>query len=483
MKKYTLYLYATIAALAIGCADFGDTNVSPNASKTPLTSALLTNALSTLGNTVATGANVTTGLYCQYYSEILYTDASRYSVQDIDWAGELAGGMYDLQNIININSDPATAEIAGLNGSNNNQIAIARILKAYRFSVLTDRYGDMPYSEALTENTQPVFDTQQAIYTDLFKELKEAVAQFDAGPSVKGDILFDGDNTKWKKFANSLRVILAVRISNADAALGQAQFNDALSSDGGVLELDGNSDPVEDVVLKYYAASNAFSNPYYYAIAGDFNICSTIANFLNTNGDRRNNAFGVIPAGKSALVGVPPGLQRQDAIDFTANNPDHSLVLAESFRMSTSPVVILSTADVLLAKAEAAQMNWFGGNKTQLYADGIKASWKRWNVYESGAYDAYMANANIDLTLNPLVKIQTQRWLSFFPNGSQGWSEWRRTGIPVLTPSPVPANTSGEIPVRFIYPTIEYGLNGDKLEAAVAIQGTDNSDTHVWWDK
>ena len=131
-SKFNKIFAATLlAVLGIGCSDFGDTNVSPNAAETPLTSALLTNALTTLGGTTAF---TTAGLYCQYFSETQYTDVSRYSLQNISWSGDMAGSMYDLQNIININSNPETAEYAAFNGSNNNQIAVARILKAYRFS-------------------------------------------------------------------------------------------------------------------------------------------------------------------------------------------------------------------------------------------------------------------------------------------------------------------------------------------------------------
>lgn len=472
MKKLNKIFAATIIALmGVGCSDFGDTNVSPNAAETPLTSALLTNALTTLGGTTAF---TTGGLYCQYFSETQYTDVSRYSLQNSSWSGDMAGSMYDLQNIININSNPETAEYAAFNGSNNNQIAVARILKAYRFSLLTDRYGDMPYSQALNGEAQPIFDTQQDIYNGLFSELSEAVNQFDGGAPAKGDILFGGDISKWKKFANSFRLILALRISKVDAALGENQFNDALTADGGVFE--SNDD---NAVITY--PGGAFKNPWF-GIGGDFGISETIADFLNANADNRLNAYGKPYNG--LLIGVPYGLQRNDAIGFTGSNPNWSLILNDGFRQQTSSLNVLSYADVLLARAEAAFIGWTDEDYEQLYRDGIQASWENWGVYEAEAFDAYMQKTAVALSPGDETElIATQRWLAFYPNGMQGWSEWRRTGYPVLTPSPAPVNTSGEIPRRFPYYTAEYNLNGANLQTAVdRINGGDTMDGRVWWD-
>jgi hypothetical protein len=462
--------------LGAGCSDFGDTNVNPNASTVPTTSALLTNALTALGGSTAGGANFSAGLYAQYFSETQYTDNSLYSNQDVDWAGEMAGSIYDLQNIININSDPETAPLAALNGSNNDQIAIARILKAYRFSILTDRYGDMPYFEALKGNTQPVFDSQEDIYADIFKELDEAVEQFDMIGKVKGDILFDGDVTKWQKFANSLRLILALRVSDADDALGSAQFNDALNSEGGVIESND-----ENVEITY--PGGAFKNPWF-GIGADQGVSKTVADFLNVNGDQRRLAFGNAAAG--VLIGVPYGLTREDAIAWTAANSGWSLILNNTYRGEASKLFVLTNADVLLARAEAAFKGWTSEDYVALYEEAIMASWEQWGVFSQSAYDSYIADADIALagddSAADAAKIATQRWLTFYPNGPQGWAEWRRTGFPVLVPTPNAVNTTGEIPVRFPFPSIEYSYNRTNIDAAVARMGSDNDATLVWWD-
>jgi len=466
------------AALFVGagCSDFGDINVNPNASTVPSTSALLTNALTALGGSTAGGANFSAGLYTQYFSETQYTDNSLYSNQDVDWAGEMAGSIYDLQNIININSDPETAELAALNGSNNDQIAIARILKAYRMSILTDRYGDMPYFEALQGNTQPVFDSQEDIYEDIFNELDEAVSQFDMVGKVKGDILFDGDIEQWQKFANSFRLILALRVSEVNPTLGAAQFNDALNSPGGVIE-----DNSENVEITY--PGGAFKNPWF-AIGADQGVSETVADFLNANNDQRKFAFG--NAAGSTLIGVPYGLTREDAIAWTAANSGWSLILNNAYRGEASTLFILTAADVMLARSEAAYLGWTSEDYVQLYEDAIAASWEQWGVFDGAAYGNYIADADIALAGGGAAadygKIATQRWLTFYPNGPQGWSEWRRTGFPVLIPTPEAVNTTGEIPVRFPFPSVEYSYNKTNIDAAVARMGADTDATNLWWD-
>lgn len=473
MKRILTYTISAALILGAGCSDFGDINKSPNASVVPTTSALLTNALTALGGATAGGANFSAGLYAQYFSETQYTDNSLYANQDVDWAGEMAGSIYDLQNIININSDPETAELAALNGSNANQIAIARILKAYRFSILTDRYGDMPYSEALKGETQPAFDTQEAIYEDIFKELDEAVAQFDNNGTVKGDILFNGDNERWKKFANSLRLILALRVSEVDAALGQAQFNDALASDGGVF-----ASNAENASIVY--PGGAFKNPWF-GIGADQGVSDVVADFLNAHNDQRKNAFGKPASG--TLIGVPYGLTREDAVAWTAANSGWSLILNDQFRAENSELFVLTYADVLLARAEAAFLGWTSEDYTALYIAGIQASWEQWGVFDAGVFATYITDPDIDLSAgNEYEKIATQRWLTFYPNGPQGWAEWRRTGFPVLTPTPFAVNTSKEIPVRFPFPSVEYNYNRSNIDAAVARMGGDTDNVPVWWD-
>jgi hypothetical protein len=489
MKKFILYASVATAVFAAGCDDFGDTNVSPNASLTPLTSALLTNSLTQLGTSVTGGPALASGFYAQYFTQTQYTETSLYTEQDANWSVDISGPIADLQAIIDINSDPETAKLAALQGPNANQIAIARILKAYRFSVLTDRYGDMPYFEALDkDNLTPVFNTQEEIYTDIFKELDEAVAQFeDSAVPVKGDILYS-DTAKvdpvrqimrWKRFANSWRLILALRVSEVAPELGKAQFNDAMASEEGVF----NSN-FDNAVLKF--PGDFYKNPWF-AIAADQGIANTIVNVLEDFGDNRLFAFGNPVSGN--LTGFDYGLPREKALKYAAQNPSWSLILHSDYRKETSNFFVFTFADVLLALAEARERNWITGspNSFEYYQTAIIESWDQWGVYDGGDFTAYISNPDVAFVpgdATALDKIALQRWLTFYPNGPQGWSEWRRTGVPALVPTPFAVNVSKQIPRRFKYPSVEYGYNAANInDAAARFNAGDNDNSLVWWNK
>jgi hypothetical protein len=460
--------------------DFGTMNQNPGATTKPVTPALLTNVLAGLGGYTWDAGGITTisGLYSQYFSETQYTEVSTYTKSNPNWDGTYAGSLYDLQNIINYNSDPETAAVAasGTNGSNANQIAVARILKAYIFSVLTDAYGDLPYFGALKgDNGIVPFDKQADIYADLFKELNEAVGQFDSGLPASGDILFGGDIVMWKKFANSLHALLALHLSKVNPSLGNTEFNAALNSSGGVLA-EG-----ENVFLKYPGGN--FYNPVYnyYAITQrrDYAVSKTLIDWLVGNTDNRLSVFA------SSTVGFPYGLSRDDAVAFANGNTTWARLLAGAATSQTANFPIITAGEVFLARAEAAQLGWTNENVATMYATGISESWKYWGVFDATDYANYMSRPSIDLSGgSELQKIATQEWVSSYPNGLRGWIIWRRTGFPSLTPAP--GASTQVIPRRFAYGTNEYNLNTENVQAAAAQYNSggdqDSQYGRMWWD-
>ena len=456
--------------------DYGSTNNNPNATTSPITSALLTNAINGLNTGVwdAGGFRTTNGLYAQYFAETQYTEASRYAKPTFNFDGFYSGVIYDLQNIINYNSDPATAADAANFGSNKNQIAIARILKAYYFWTLTDSWGDIPYSQALKGVGIISYDTQDVIYKDLLKELKEAVAQFEAGLTVKGDILYAGNTAKWKKFANSMRLLVSLRMSKADAATGKAEFAAALADAGGVIDAAADNAALVPPGGIY---QNVFYNYYTVTQRKDFAVSKTITDILSTNNDSRINAFG------SSSVGFPSGLLRADAVNFANANVNYARILEPTRRTETSSTILIASEEVKLARAEAAALGWTAENAVTLYADGIQASWTRWGVYTATAFANYMAQPAILLGTNNIQKIALQQWLAFYPDGTQGFASWRRNAVPTLVPAPGLA----AIPRRIPYGPNEAQLNPANYATAAAkytdATGTDSQFGKVWWDK
>lgn len=506
IKKFATAALITSVILGTGCAkidQFGDTNQNPNGITTPVTSALLTNVESQIGGFAAV---LRTALYAQYIAENQYTEVSLYSLPLLEMSATYSGPLNDLQVIINYNSDPKTAGAASANGSNANQIAIARILKAYIFWQTTDRWGDIPYSEALqgAANLTPKFDKQEDIYFDLMKELKEAVAQFDPiGATVRGDIIYGGNPAKWQKAANSMRMMMAMRLSERFPAAGgraAVEFADAAANVSGHI-----TDNADNLTINY--PGGAFQNPWYlvYQTRDDYASSKTMGDVLSGLGDTRSTVFG------TNNIMFPYGLTRDLAIAYgNSVGNGQSRVLAVSKRQENSPVVVIPASLVLLVRAEAKERGWIAGGTGGAEADynaGIMASFAQWGVtmpaayltgpanYQTGAgvptsigagtapYDNFRATSNNlqdAATPTKLSRIALQYWIGAFPNGNEGWANFRRTGVPNLRTTRF---FTGPFVTRYVYGNTDYGLNNaNTLDAVSRIPGGDKQDSKVWWD-
>lgn len=477
---------ALIAAMGLGsCNKFGDTNVSPNASTTPVTSALLTNvqtyiAADAVGSSSATAVSpqftFLTPYYVQHYSQIQYPDNQLYPTTGVSWDNYYAAVLEDLQNIINTcikKPDPAAQA-----GNTVNQIQIARILKAYYFSILTDKYGDVPYSSSLKGALQVSYDKQQDIYKDLFKELREAVAAFQStGTAIKGDIIYSGSIANWKRFANSLRLSLALRLSKVDAATGKTEFLAALNDANGVI--DNNS-----YNFKVAYPGGTFNYPLFnLTTASVVAIAKPLADKMNSYSDPRVFMYGQKNA-SNVVKGFPYGLNRTNAQAYITTNPDYSLAYDASLKKGTSTAFVFTAAYVDLLRAEAASVYATGENAFTLTQKGITDSWAQWGV--TGDVNLYSAAIGISLVSTPVAVIQEQMWIALFGSEMNAFNEWRRTGIPALAPAPDATNPSRSIPRRFPYPTTEVNINGNAYKAATAAMpysGKDDEVSRVWWDK
>ncbi len=454
-----------LSIAAVSCKkldDFGDTNVNPGSTTKPIVGALLTNVES---GVAAFASETRGGLYCQYFSETQYTDVSLYATPQLNFDGTYASSLYDLQNII-------------LQKVSVNQSAVAKILKSYIYWTITDKWGDIPYSEALQGNSTPKYDTQEAVYKGLIADLTSAVGEFNTSSTITGDVIYKGDVPSWKRLANSLRLLMALRLSKkypTSSDYAATQFKAALADAAGII-----TDNTQNFTVAYPGGN--FKNNWYNTYDGrsDYAQSQFFTSLVGSLGDARQAAFG------SSTVGVPYGLVRDAAVAFTNANANWSKILSDANRAENSPVVIVSAAQVFLARAEAADRGWTTETLNTVYEAGVKASFAQWGYTASSAY---LTQPDVALsaaagTAANLKNIATQRYLATYPNGLEGWSEWRRTGFPELTPTKDAVSVSKQIPRRYTYGTNEYGSNVVAVKAAAAlIPGGDVQDSKVWWDR
>lgn len=484
-KKIVLVMLMT--GLFMSCDDFGNINSDPNSPQQVKTELLLTNAQKSMSDKV--GAVMGT-LWIQYFTETQYTDDQEYRLTNANFNGWYTGPLKDLQTIIELNEDPETAaQVALTGGSNANQIAVARILKAYFFQMITDRWGMVPYSEALqgVDNLQPAYDLQVDIYTDIIAELKAAADQIDLGSDgVAGDILFEGDMQRWLEFANSLRARAALRLSETTGTsltLAQTEFADAIAD--GII--------TEDVEYPYL--NNADNeNPWYtrFRTRTDYAISETIADTMKAFSDSRilvyanpapdfSNDDGEVTFNE--IVGMPFAEDAGDIPNSEISFPGAAIGAGgPDVGIQNAPLPIITVAEMEFAQAEAVERSWITGVAEDHYLAGIEASWRQWGVYDAGDFTAYVSQPEI--VYNPAnwdELIGYQKWIALFPNGYEAWSEWRRIGYPVLTPNPW--GILDEIPIRFTYPSSEVTNNTENYNEAISIQGPDDPLTPVWWDQ
>lgn len=473
MKKFIIPLIFIVAA----CSDFGDTNVDPNNPTQVPVSGFMTDAI----NWMPTLESSSVGLYyAQYWSSTRYTEESRYSTTQFDFTSIYSGPLNNLQKVIELNTDPETAAFAAQSGSNANQIAVARILKAYFFLHATDRWGDLPYTEALkgVDNLTPAYDTQSAIYSALFEELDNVIGEFDNGPGPAGDILYNGDISKWKKFANSLRLRMAMRISKIDPDKAKTEFEAAVA--------DGVFTSNDDNAIYQYLGNGVYDNLWYTAFLTrtDNAVSKPLVDMLSALDDPRLVAYAdpINPDAPDVYAGMPYGVGNGEAGDYGFD--DISLPSSTNVIGKDSPIPILTYSEVLFFLAEGAANGWdAGGSAEDLYNAAIKASMEQWGVFDQSVYDTYIAQQEVAYDpANALQLIGEQKWLASYMQGYEAWAEWRRLGYPALTPAPAAANNSGQIPRRQAYPASESQNNNANYEEAVARQGSDDLDTRVWWD-
>ncbi len=455
------------------CSDtLDDINKNPNATETPLAPYLLTGTLKQGADLYWGDANNFNSslLFVQHWAKIQYTEPDRYDVSNTSftslWNTGYATLITDLNTIINFPDAQA----------NSNYKGIALTLRSWTFLLLTDAYGSIPYKEA-GKSLTPAYDTQKDVYTGLLEDLKQAQSLLNTtNGAVTGDLVYKGDIAKWKKYVNSLRLRIALRISDREPALAKQAAIDATSDAAGVLS--SNAD-----TFKFTYISSPQQNPAsaWFETRDDFRISKTLVDKLTALSDPRLPVYAQLPSDATVgkYVGGGNGLSNSDANSqgFAKTSKPGTYFLT-----STSPAVIYSYSEVLFNLAEAAARGFIAGDAEQLYKNAITASFNQFGITDAAVIATYLNRTDVKYdAANYAKSIGTQKWIAFYGQGLDAFTEWRRLDYPVLTAGPATV-LDGKLPSRFFYPGTEQSLNGTSYQAAIAVQGKDLLTTKLWFD-
>ena len=395
------------------------------------------------------------------------------------------------------------------NPDRSNLYNMARIWKAYSFMVLTDTYGDIPYTQAgksyLEGVIAPVYDTQESIYTDILTELETASAGLNAAkPKVANDVLYDGDIVRWKRLGYSLLLRAAMRLSKVNPTKAADYVAKAVA--GGVMQ--SNDD---NAVIRHTAN---FSNPVGSQLNGGqsafFYLADDFVSFLSKTNDPRLASIAVRYVGAASgaqqvesranrspgvQIGAPLGYDNTTiSAAVTASKLaslwDYSQLDRTRMAALLAPSFLVTYAQTQLLLAEAVVRKWTTGDAATLYANGIRAHMRQLALYGASTAIAEPAITTY-VQANPLVagkeleQINTQYWVASFLIGPETWANFRRSGFPVLTPNPYPGSDLKTEPFirRLTYTDAELNVNKINVEQAIARQGPNLLDTRVWWDK
>ena len=510
MKTRIIKIALVLSALctAISCDNnFEEINTNQNVPTDVTPDLLLSGVIrNTLNNQVGEAWGIG-NIVVQHTAKIQFVNEDRYlwGEQNGIW-NTVYGNMRNLQNVINFAEKATPVQ--------NNYLGVALVLKSWMFSLATDAYGDIPYSEANKGKSAGIYltkyDAQETIYNGILADLKKANEILGtSSEAIGGDILYGGGAgsiIKWRKLANSLRLRYLMRISKKRNVAADMQEIIGNTTQNPIFENNG-----DNAVLVYQVgAPNQW--PLYTTRVGsfdEFRLSKTLADLLTANSDPRLAVFGrptqnSVIVGSPLIQGIPNGLEDTQALSFNGGPQNVSRVgytfacLVCNDTGQAVPVanasrgLLMTYAELQFILAEARERNLItSGVAETFYTNGINANFDYYRGIVPASYGIDLAMpasfltqssvAYTGTTQEKLNKVATQKWIALFFNGLEAWYDWRRSGLPALTPGASNLNDN-KIPIRYIYPLSEQSLNATNRTEAVSRQGADLINTPVWWD-
>ncbi len=479
MKVFTKLGMSVALLLTLSCTEgFEEINTNPNSPESIGPQFLLSNVISVAAdeNTYSQGFRLANYL-AQFAASVEFERIDRYEMGSN--AQYWNSNFRLLNDIRSLQNNPA---------SNEAYQAVGDIMKCYLFAQLTDMWGDIPYSQALNATDgvyNPKYDTQEFIYTDpqigilaTLKKASETLA--NTSTSIQGDMMYNGNLQKWRRFANSLRFRYLLRISKRLTNFSEMQ---ALADSNQLMQ--SNAD---NAVVPYLAsAPNQW--PMSQSALGlyqEHRMTVTVDSVLKAWNDPRQAVLykptqSSVTNGNPQFKGLPNGLNRETINSRGINLNDISL-FGSIFRDVPNGVngQFMQYAELQFALAEAVTRGYITGDANAYYEKGIRASF---DYYRTAVPADYFSRPTVSLsTGNALNKILTQKWLALINNGHEAWFNIRRTGIPALKPGPDNLNND-RYPVRYLYPESEQAVNRANYQEAASRMGGDDINSKVWWEK
>lgn len=480
-KNFVLGAVLALSASLTSCDDFLDVNETPNnpvavPPKTLLPTGLVGTAFANaneLNRFTSAVVSVTAGAANSPASYDVYnTNGADFGNQ---WRFEIYGGAL-------VNYDQLIAAAEKINSPA--YVGIAKIMKAYTFSLATDVWGDVPYSEALQgeENTQPRLDSQRDIYLgnseleiqSLFDLVREGLAELEKPSTLKpgsDDLVYGGNMDYWKRAGNTLLLKLASQISVVEPAVATSVINEVIERGTYIVANDQN------LSVKFGGQVGSQNPIHTYTNVSSFRtdqlISTRFVSLLNNLEDPRLPLFVTKPTGQYVTIdngfrGTAPAVANRSLFSTYVIGVD-----------GAGPVRLLTNWQRAFILAEAAVRLGTPGDPQALFQEGIRASMQAAGV-STADIDAYFANNPEVVTLTgtneeKIAQIITQKYISMYGNGVEQWNDWRRTGYPALAPHQNAVGIDGTRPVRAQY-----------IDQEVARNPNFPSDIYpnvrVWWD-
>jgi hypothetical protein len=393
---------------------------------------------------------------------------------------------------------PAWVEVKNKTNGEGVSFAWAQLLRVAAMQRITDAYGPIPYSQIVGNSITVPYDSQEEVYNHMFEDLDFAIDELTAytlafpgeKPMAKYDKVYGGDFSKWVKFANSLKLRMAVRIVYANPTLARQKAEEAVSHVIGVITSNGDNTAIEYLPNPIKIMWDDYS---------DTRVCADIISYMNGYNDPRRSAY--FQQYNGDYYGLRSG------INITSKMLDYS---SPAIYMEEK-LMWLNAAEVAFLKAEGVLHGWsMGGTVENLYNEGIRISFDQYKIagYETYIEDPsltpdpcndplYSAPALSTITIKwndaalpeeKLERLITQKWIAMWPLGQEAWSDFRRTGYPRFFPVIINRNTDGslttKLAARIPFPPDEKINNAANYTGAVTLLGgTDTYSTRLWWDK